>query len=634
MTLRPALLAMLLAITPIAATAAPDAGYAAERDRMREQIATFKGEGKHDQALATMAALGTLAAANDDPDLAHLMEVERIFAAHEDAAIDASIDELNAVRARVRPEASVELQEALARVYGNLYFDAGNFSLALEHQLDALRWAEKLPTGALQARLHRLATIGDLYNAMELPDQALAYTDQALALLDSPEGQALPPTARVSPLAFRAFALVRLGRLDDALRALDEAQAIDATRDPGFDTMRILQARATAELAAGEPVKAQRTLQRLQAIADRFDSNYYRMRTNLLQGQARIASGDVADGLKQMRAATAEFEKLGQMIDVLDGQLREIETLRAQGAMPEAIEAMQRRQDLWSRLFQRGQVRAIAEYEARHHAESREQRIRALDNEVRLERARTQSQRLRVLLVAVFAMLVAAVAAQLFWSRRRTRRERDRLSDVARHDPLTGAYSRYEFSDRYAWRTADAVLLLDVDEFKAINDTHGHEAGDTVLKAIVARLRSALGPDDDIFRWGGEEFLVVLSKRDATRQEDVALALLDAIRRTPVPWLDDAIPVTVSGGLVHLQLAAAWRIKLADAIRWADAALFAAKHAGRDRVVQVRVTGQGAAGLRDARPNDVAQLEDWQRKGDVELVTLGRVTESRSVATT
>jgi len=634
MTLRPALLAVLLAITPIAATAAPDAGYAAERDRMREQIATLKGEGKHDLALATMAALGTLAAANDDPDLAHLMEVERIFAAHEDAAIDASIDELNAVRARVRPEASVELQEALARVYGNLYFDAGNFSLALEHQLDALRWAEKLPTGALQARLHRLATIGDLYNAMELPDQALAYTDQALALLDSPEGQALPPTARVSPLAFRAFALVRLGRLDDALRALDEAQAIDATRDPGFDTMRILQARATAELAAGEPVKAQRTLQRLQAIADRFDSNYYRMRTNLLQGQARIASGDVADGLKQMRAATAEFEKLGQMIDVLDGQLREIETLRAQGAMPEAIEAMQRRQDLWSRLFQRGQVRAIAEYEARHHAESREQRIRALDNEVRLERARTQSQRLRVLLVAVFAMLVAAVAAQLFWSRRRTRRERDRLSDVARHDPLTGAYSRYEFSDRYAWRTADAVLLLDVDEFKAINDTHGHEAGDTVLKAIVARLRSALGPDDDIFRWGGEEFLVVLSKRDATRQEDVALALLDAIRRTPVPWLDDAIPVTVSGGLVHLQLAAAWRIKLADAIRWADAALFAAKHAGRDREVQVRVTGQGAAGLRDARPNDVAQLEDWQRKGDVELVTLGRVTESRSVATT
>src|SRR5688572_3805983 len=130
---------------------------------------------------------------------------------------------------------------------------------------------------------------------------------------------------------------------------------------------------------------------------------------------------------------------------------------------------MQRRQDLWSRLFQRGQVRAIAELEARHHAESREQRIRVLDNEVRLERARTSSQRLRMLLMAALALLAATVAAQLYWSRLRTRRERDRLSHVARHDPLTGAYSRYEFQNRDATRPAGAVLLLDVDNFKALN---------------------------------------------------------------------------------------------------------------------------------------------------------------------
>ncbi|GAB3092770.1 diguanylate cyclase domain-containing protein [Lysobacter terrae] len=616
--------APLAAVQEAVASAAAVA-YPAERERLRAQIAAFKRNGEQAQSLVAMESLRRLAVANDDPDLAHLMEVERIFATHEDAAIDQSLTALNAVRARVRPQASVELQEALARVYGNLYFDAGNFGLALQHQLDALRLAERLPSGAQEARLHRLAVIAELYNAMELPKQALRYADQALA---PNSGVAMPPDSRVSPLCARALALIQLGQLADAARAIDEAERIDAQANPGANTMRVAQARATLQLAARQPTQALQAIERLRALADQFDSHYYRTRAGLLLGQVQIARGDMAGGLQAMRGATAEFERLGQVIDVLDGQQREIQTLRAQRAWPEAVEAMQRREALWSRLFRSGQARAIAELEARHRAEAREQRISALDNEVRLERARIRSERLLMLLAVTLALLAISIAALLYLSRHRARRERDRLSHVVRHDPLTGAYSRYEFQHRNAAADAaatdnggGAVLLLDVDNFKAINDRHGHDGGDAVLKALVAHLRLALAKGDEIYRWGGEEFLVVLTERDpATLTRDVR-ALLDSAR-APVLWHGQSIPVTLSGGLVRHPLAPGWTAPLADAIRWADAALYSAKRAGRDQVTQVHVTDQGARDLIGHRPLDVAQLEDWQRHGDVELHTL------------
>jgi len=618
--------AVPLAAAQEAVASGTGAVYPAERERLRAQIALFKRDGTQAQTLAAMESLRRLATANDDPDLAHLMEVERIFATHEDAAIDQSLTALNAVRARVRPQASAELQEAVARVYGNLYFDAGNFGLALQHQLHALRWADRLPSGAQQARLHRLTTIAELYNAMELPNQALRYTDQALSVTSD---AAMPPDSRVSPLWARTLALIQLGQLADAGRAIDEAERIDARGSPGFNTMRLAQARATLQLAAGRPAQALQTIGRLQALANQFDSHYYRTRARLLLGQAQIARGDVAGGLQAMRDATAEFERLGQLIDVLDGQQREIQTLAAQRAWPEAVEAMQHRQALWSRLFRSEQTRAIAEQEARHHAEAREQRIRALDNEVRLERARIRSERLLMLLTATLALLAISVAALLYLSRHRTRRERDRLSHMARHDPLTGAYSRYEFQHRNAAAPAasaadgagSAVLLLDVDNFKAINDRYGHEGGDAVLKALVAQMRLALGKGDEIYRWGGEEFLVVLAGHDQAALTRDVRALLDSAR-VPVPWHGQSIPITLSGGLVRHPQAPGWTAPLSDAIRWADAALYIAKRAGRDQVTQVHVTDPGARDLIGSRPIDVAQLEDWQRQGDVELQTL------------
>jgi tetratricopeptide (TPR) repeat protein len=218
------------------ASAPAHSAYAARRDQLRARITELGRAGPRSAQLAAMQALQSLAEANGDPDLAQLMQAERIFAVHDDASIDASIAEVNAVRSQVRPGASAELREALERIYGNLYFDAGNFSLALDHQLKALALTEHLPQDRAQARLYRLATISELYNAMELPERALQYADDGLQLASTAVAF---DGSRISLLGARALALMQLGRHDDAARALDQAEAIDAGPRPWFNALRL-----------------------------------------------------------------------------------------------------------------------------------------------------------------------------------------------------------------------------------------------------------------------------------------------------------------------------------------------------------------------------------------------------------
>jgi diguanylate cyclase (GGDEF)-like protein len=133
------------------------------------------------------------------------------------------------------------------------------------------------------------------------------------------------------------------------------------------------------------------------------------------------------------------------------------------------------------------------------------------------------------------------------------------------------------------------MLMLDIDRFKTINDTYGHAVGDRVLKEVAGRMAASCRSGDLLGRIGGEEFLAVFA--DVTEAEAASIAdrLREAVARTPVPLGSGAaLAVSVSGGLVALEPGS--KVALSDAMSRADAALYAAKTAGRNRVAPALAT--------------------------------------------
>jgi diguanylate cyclase len=167
----------------------------------------------------------------------------------------------------------------------------------------------------------------------------------------------------------------------------------------------------------------------------------------------------------------------------------------------------------------------------------------------------------------------------------------EHANHAARVDALTGAANRGAFDDEVARRctlaaaTGEpfALILADIDHFKAINDTHGHPVGDRVLQSLVTFLRDRVRRDDLIARWGGEEFAVLLPKASARAAFAKAKALVEELETTD--WtIDQAkkLRFTASFGVV------AWHEgdEPAALIERADKALYAAKHGGRNRAVR------------------------------------------------
>jgi diguanylate cyclase (GGDEF)-like protein len=183
---------------------------------------------------------------------------------------------------------------------------------------------------------------------------------------------------------------------------------------------------------------------------------------------------------------------------------------------------------------------------------------------------------------------MAASLERDFEERRRLEAE---LTTLATTDPLTGAGNRRRFLERLGEEIARsaryerplALLVLDVDHFKNVNDTHGHDAGDDVLKALAAACQASLRGADAFGRLGGEEFGVLLAETGP----EAALAAAERMRRElaaiEVQNASGPVRFTVSIGVASFDPAAD---SLKTLMKRADTALYEAKNAGRDRVAR------------------------------------------------
>ena len=183
--------------------------------------------------------------------------------------------------------------------------------------------------------------------------------------------------------------------------------------------------------------------------------------------------------------------------------------------------------------------------------------------------------------------LVAFVARVL----RDTEAARERAERLSNTDPMTGAFNRRHFFDTgevefaRAMRLGHAlsVLLLDVDDFKRVNDTHGHAVGDRVLTEVARACTGCLREYDLLARYGGEEFVLLLPESDLAAAQLVAERVRSVVAELAIasaPGAPDVRP-SVSVGVATLQPGTA---KFDALVSQADAAMYGAKHAGKNRV--------------------------------------------------
>ncbi|HEY4079053.1 MAG TPA: GGDEF domain-containing protein [Burkholderiaceae bacterium] len=173
-----------------------------------------------------------------------------------------------------------------------------------------------------------------------------------------------------------------------------------------------------------------------------------------------------------------------------------------------------------------------------------------------------------------------------------------RIITLAEQDPLTACLNRRALTERFAaqgGRRAEdsagaAIIMIDADHFKKINDGFGHEAGDQVLIALSACVQSMLRSSDLLGRWGGEEFVCVITNVDESAALELAERVRAAVAELSVEAEPEPLRVTVSVGAALMFAGEAFD----DAVRRADQALYQAKAAGRNRVCFSQPTAKAA----------------------------------------
>jgi diguanylate cyclase (GGDEF)-like protein len=265
------------------------------------------------------------------------------------------------------------------------------------------------------------------------------------------------------------------------------------------------------------------------------------------------------------------------------------------GDFRQANKASQQLIALEREVRQRAQMAELEELKVRF-----DNRIANAENALLKSReAESENRRTALVLALALALVVLGCAIAFLWNATRQKR---RFAMLALLDELTGAPNRRsmhdllqrEFASRRTSSAAFWIGILDIDHFKSINDTLGHDVGDEVLREIYRSCQLVLRRSDVLGRWGGEEFLLVMRDIDATAVQVLFDRLLEAVRETR--------EITFSMGACEATA------EVADAeelLKLADDALYRAKAMGRSRCViadsrrQRRATGESMQNVID-----------------------------------
>lgn len=355
-------------------------------------------------------------------------------------------------------------------------------------------------------------------------------------------------------------------------------------------------------------------------------------------GLAYLYSGRSSEAKRHVELGMAGYEKIGNKTEMQVALLEYGTALERVGDLAGALKAYHRERRLSNELFAAHRQQMLLELQEKYKTDSKQREIELLrmENDVKSSELALQKKRRRLgLLLAGFAIVGALMISLMYRKLRlanaRLYQKNRELQHLSLRDPLTGLYNRRHFIEHMRTMPAasiasahaqsqGALMLLDVDHFKQINDRHGHGAGDAVLRTLAANLPGILRETDMIVRWGGEEFLAYLPGLAHDRLNEVAQRILTEVAARPISCAGHQLQVTTSIGFAPYPLALGGQmLGWERAIDLVDNALYLAKAQGRNRAV-------GVAAIRQPELLDPDQLignleQAWQ-DGLVELSIL------------
>jgi diguanylate cyclase (GGDEF)-like protein len=200
-------------------------------------------------------------------------------------------------------------------------------------------------------------------------------------------------------------------------------------------------------------------------------------------------------------------------------------------------------------------------------------------------------------------------------------KQHEKVANLSRTDSLTGLLNRRHFNIVFDGKLNNlrrgyfnnlAVVMVDADRFKDINDTYGHPVGDEVLVEIAKRLKTGVRKNDAVARYGGEEFAVVLDNAGEKEAHEIAEKMRQLIRSKP--YMTTAGPIHMTASFGYIVPAAGDSAGAQELLDRADQALYHAKETGRDRVVSFQVVDPARTGREpedaDADPS-VQEVRRW-----------------------
>ncbi|MGE4073157.1 MAG: diguanylate cyclase [Lysobacterales bacterium] len=459
---------------------------------------------------------------------------------------------------------------------------------------------------------------GEFYPALDLQLRALSLRRQLgnpIQTAQSLDNIALIYKALDDLAEAERYSREALATLGDAAAPLEQSRIRGNLGSILVDRGELTEAEAIAQVALDLAVEH-------KGRSAEIDSRHVLARVARLQGRAADALDQIETALP-LAITTGDPKTIGEIEIERAGVLRELGRLaEARNQIEATLAAARARQ---ARLIERAALdelarcaaalgdheaaysareahakldreltgaltgRQMADLRGRLQARESEAEMALLQRDNEIQRLQIARQRILgiVLVVGALALglLALLVAARLRYSRRANallESKSRELEQAARTDPLTGLPNRLHIGELLAVPATGrrCLMLLDLDHFKAINDRHGHEAGDRALCAAADALRSAAGERATVGRWGGEEFVVVADEVIEGSEAALAESLLAALRA--IELHHDGRPITLRASLGH---ACPRPGEAADQVlRRADAALYAAKQQGRDRV--------------------------------------------------